>query len=86
MDVFVRFLEIAGQFNAHPLNFENLSGDTGKSGNTIQSWYQILEDTLLGARVTIFVTVVSDFADLLIPSSRLPRLRAFLAGRGYSSP
>lgn len=46
---FSRFLEVAGQMNAQVLNFENISRDVGKSGTTVNAWYQILIDTLLGS-------------------------------------
>lgn len=49
MDEFARFLTIAGQLNAQVLNFENVGRETGKSSNTVQNWYQILEETLLGS-------------------------------------
>lgn len=54
IDDFSRFLEIAGQLNGHILNYENLAREAGKASNTIQAWYQILEDTLLGVRVPSF--------------------------------
>jgi len=48
---FHHFLSIAGQLNGTVLNFENIAGDVGKSAKTVQSWYQILEETLLGSFV-----------------------------------
>lgn len=51
VDEFVRFLAIAGQLNAQVLNFGNVGRETGKSANTVQNWYQILEETLLGSFV-----------------------------------
>jgi predicted AAA+ superfamily ATPase len=49
VDDFARFLAIAGQLNGTVINFENVARDAGKSANTIQSWFQILEETLLGS-------------------------------------
>lgn len=46
---FSRFLEIAGQMNGQVLNFRNISRDVGISSTTINAWYQILVDTLLGS-------------------------------------
>ncbi len=45
---FSRFLEVAGQLNGQILNLENISREVGRSGPTVQSWFQILVDTLLG--------------------------------------
>ncbi len=54
VEEFSRFLAIAGQLNASVLNFENLARDVGKSGKTVQSWYEILTETLLGSFVPAF--------------------------------
>ena len=48
---FHRFLSLAGQLNASILNYENIARDVGKSAKTVQSWYQILDETLLGSFV-----------------------------------
>lgn len=48
MDPFRKFLEIAAQSNSEIINFSNISKDVGVDTKTIQSYYQILEDTLLG--------------------------------------
>lgn len=45
---FARFIEIAGQMNGQLLNLENISREVGKSGPTVNAWFQILVDTLLG--------------------------------------
>ncbi len=45
---FSRFLEIAGMSNGEMLNFSNLSRDCGINRQSIQGYYQILVDTLLG--------------------------------------
>lgn len=48
---FSRFIELAGQFHGQILNFENLAREIGKSGDTIKSWFQILQDTLVGQMI-----------------------------------
>lgn len=45
---FIRFLTIAGFENGNILNFSNMARDTGTSYHTVQSYFQILEDTLIG--------------------------------------
>ena len=51
---FRKFLESAAQTNGEILNFSAISRDVGVSPNTVQSYYQILEDTLLAYRVPPF--------------------------------
>jgi len=48
LDPFRLFLPIAAQMNAQPINYSNIAEDTGVSYKTIESYFQILEDTLLG--------------------------------------
>jgi predicted AAA+ superfamily ATPase len=48
MDKFVRFLSVAGQENGNVLNFSNIARETGSTYHTVQSYFQILEDTLVG--------------------------------------
>jgi predicted AAA+ superfamily ATPase len=48
IDQFARFLALAGHLNGNVLNYDSLARDAGKSSKTIQAWYQILEETLLG--------------------------------------
>lgn len=45
---FLRFLPLAAEENGNLINFSNLSRETGTSYKTIQEYYRILEDTLLG--------------------------------------
>jgi len=54
VDEFARFLEVSGRFHAQVLNFQNVAREAGKSASTIQSWYQILEETLLGTRLVAY--------------------------------
>ena len=48
LDPFRRFLEIAAQTNGEIVNYTNISKDTGADVKTIQSYFNILEDTLIG--------------------------------------
>jgi predicted AAA+ superfamily ATPase len=45
---FRRFLEISAQTNSQIINFSNIAQDIGADPKTVKSYYQILEDTLLG--------------------------------------
>lgn len=48
LDPFRRFLEIAAQMNGEIVNYANIAADIGADTKTVQSYYQILEDTLVG--------------------------------------
>lgn len=48
LNEFSKFIELAGQYHGQILNYENLSREIGKSGDTVKSWFQILQDTLVG--------------------------------------
>ena len=48
LDPFRHFLEIAAQQNAEILNYSNIARDVGVDTVTVQSYFQILEDTLMG--------------------------------------
>ena len=45
---FNRFLEVAAISNGEMINFNNIARDCGISSPTVKSYFQILEDTLLG--------------------------------------
>ncbi|MFA4874059.1 MAG: DUF4143 domain-containing protein [bacterium] len=49
LDPFRKFLEIAAQLNGEILNYTNIARDVGVDVKTVQSYFQILEDTLIGA-------------------------------------
>ena len=49
---FVEFLRIAALTNGHLINFANIAKDAGVSPPTIASYYQILEDTLVGFQLS----------------------------------
>lgn len=45
---FQRFLQVAAQMAGRIINYSKIAQDTGTSVPTVQSYFQILEDTLLG--------------------------------------
>lgn len=48
LDPFRQFLEIAAQQNGDIVNYSNMARDVGVDTVTVQSYFQILEDTLVG--------------------------------------
>lgn len=54
VEEFSRFLAIAGNLNGSIINFGGVARDVGKSSNTIQTWFQILEETLLGSMLPAY--------------------------------
>lgn len=48
LDPFRRFLEVAAQCNGEILNFSNIARDVGVDHKTVASYFEILEDTMLG--------------------------------------
>jgi uncharacterized protein len=48
LDPFRHFLEIAAQHNGEIINFSNIARDIGVDTVTVQSYFRILEDTLVG--------------------------------------
>ncbi|MDZ7291545.1 MAG: AAA family ATPase [candidate division KSB1 bacterium] len=48
LEPFSYFLEVAAQMNGRVLNFSKIGRDIGVDTKTVQSYFQILEDTLLG--------------------------------------
>ncbi|OAI47957.1 hypothetical protein AYO45_05460 [Gammaproteobacteria bacterium SCGC AG-212-F23] len=48
LDPFRHFLEIAAQHNGKIINFSNIARDVGVDDKTIQAYFSILEDTLIG--------------------------------------
>ena len=51
---FSRFLEIAALANGEIIQFSNIARECGVSSPTVKSYYQILEDTLIGRFLTVF--------------------------------
>lgn len=54
LDPFRRFLEIASQTNGDMVNYTNIGRDVGADTKTIESYFEILEDTLLGFLLPAF--------------------------------
>lgn len=54
IEPFRKFLPIAAQMNGKPLNYSSVARDVGVDTTTVQSYYEILEDTLLGFHLPAF--------------------------------
>ena len=54
LDPFRKFLEIAAQGNGDIVNFSRTARDVGSDTKTVQSYYTILEDTLVGVLLEPF--------------------------------
>lgn len=52
---FYRFLEVAGSASGELLNFSNVARESQLPVRTVQSYYEILEDTLIGFRLLPWV-------------------------------
>jgi predicted AAA+ superfamily ATPase len=48
LDPFRRFLEVAARQSGKTLNHSKIARDVGVDVKTVQSWYRVLEDTLIG--------------------------------------
>ena len=48
LEPFRQFLEISAQHNGKILNFSAIAKDVGVDTKTVQTYYQVLEDTLVG--------------------------------------
>ncbi|MCX7115297.1 MAG: AAA family ATPase [Gammaproteobacteria bacterium] len=48
LEPFRHFLEVAAQTNGQKINFSNIAKDVGVSDYTVQDYFSILEDTLIG--------------------------------------
>lgn len=48
LEPFRKFLEVAAQMNGEIVNYTNIARDVGADVKTVQSYFQILEDTLVG--------------------------------------
>lgn len=51
LNEFYQFISLAGRYHGQIINYESLGREIGKSGDTIKTWFQLLEDTLLGFRI-----------------------------------
>lgn len=54
LNAFQRFLEVAALTDGEMINNNNIAQDCGVSANTVASYFDILEDTLLGFRVPAY--------------------------------
>ena len=48
LEPFAKFLQVAGQMSGQLLNYTKIAKDVGVSDQTVKTYFQILEDTLLG--------------------------------------
>lgn len=53
-DFFERFLEVAAISDGEILNYTNIASDCGVSAKTVKSYFQILEDSLIGYTIPAF--------------------------------
>lgn len=58
LDPFRRFLEVAAQTNGEVVNYTNIARDVGADVKTVQSYFQIMEDSLVGFLVEPFHRLV----------------------------
>ena len=55
---FQRFLEVAAMTNGEIVNNNNIAQECGVSATTVNSYFDILEDTLIGYRIPAYTKVV----------------------------
>lgn len=58
LGAFQRFLEVAAISNGEIINYNNIAQECGVSATTVNSYFDILEDTLIGYRIPAFARVV----------------------------
>lgn len=58
LNAFQRFLEVAALTDGEIVNYKNIAQDCGVSVNTVISYFDILEDTLIGFKVPAFTKTV----------------------------
>lgn len=58
LEPFRKFLQIAAQMNAKIINKSNIANQVGVESSTIENYFEILEDTLLGFRLPGFETSI----------------------------
>lgn len=58
LGLFQRFLEVAALTNGEMINNNNIAQDCGVSATTVSSYFDILEDTLIGYRIPAFRKVM----------------------------
>lgn len=55
---FRRFLDVAAQMNTEVINYSNIAKDINSDAKTVSGYYDILEDTLLGFRLSAYHTSI----------------------------
>lgn len=58
LNSFQRFLEVAAVTNGEIVNYNNIAQECGVSATTVSSYFDILEDTLIGYRIPAYTKVV----------------------------
>ncbi|MBP5228610.1 MAG: ATP-binding protein [Bacteroidales bacterium] len=58
LEAFERFMEVAAISDGEMLNYSNIASDCGVSVKTVQSYYQILYDTLIGYEIPAYRNVI----------------------------
>ena len=58
LEAFERFMEVAAISDGEMLNYSNIASDCGVSTKTVQSYFQILYDTLIGYAIPAYRKVV----------------------------
>lgn len=58
LSAFQRFLEVVALTDGEIVNYNNIAQDCGISSNTVISYFDILEDTLIGYRIPAFAKVL----------------------------
>lgn len=58
LDAFLRFLEIAALTDGEMVNMNNIAQDCGVHATTVNAYFDILEDTLIGYRIPAFTKVM----------------------------
>lgn len=58
LNAFQRFLEVAALTDGEMVNYNNIASDCGVSATTVSSYFDILEDTLVGYRISAFRRVM----------------------------
>lgn len=54
IEPFINFLEVSAQSDTKIVNYSNIAKDVGVDTKTVQSYFQILEDTLVGFKLNPF--------------------------------
>lgn len=58
LDPFLRFLDVASQMDAEEINYASIARDVGADAKTVQSYFSILEDTLIGNFINPYHTSI----------------------------